>query len=114
MDEQITIDPVAEVETSDSGSDTPQMEDAPAAYGHALERLRAAYLEAEPELDAALLSGETVDEVEANFTAAREMLRRARETARRDSVTIPAGAPGRTIPVPASPIEKIRAGLGRL
>ncbi|QFG02891.1 hypothetical protein [Tepidiforma bonchosmolovskayae] len=84
-----------------------------AAHDRAVARLREALLASEPALDPALLSGSTVEEVEASFAAAKETLARIREAVRREAAAaIPAGSalrqPGRAA---LSPLEKIRAGL---
>lgn len=77
-----------------------------------LERLRAALLASEPALDPELVHGETLEELEASFAAARELVARIREAVRRDApAPIPPGAPGRTPPQPHTPFAKIRAGL---
>jgi hypothetical protein len=80
----------------------------------AVERLRAALLALEPALTAEMLAGETVEELEASFEAARETLGRMRETVRREQARpVSAGAPGRHTSGPLTPLEKIRDGLGR-
>ena len=80
-----------------------------------LDRLRLALAASEPGLDPALVTGDTLEEVEASFAAACGLLSRVREAVRREAaVAVPAGAPGRSAPVTATPFEKIRAGLGRL
>jgi hypothetical protein len=61
-----------------------------------------------------MLAGETVEELEASFEAARETLGRMRETVRREqALPVGAGAPGRHTAGPLTPLEKIRDGLGR-
>lgn len=80
-----------------------------------LGRLRVALAETIAGLDAEAISGESLAEVEASFAAAKaveEALRRA--VARERTAAIPPGAPGRAGYLPATPFEKIRAGLGRL
>lgn len=80
-----------------------------------LARLREALAAAEPALQPEMLAGETLAEVEASLAAARETVRRVREAVRREAPpAIPGGAPARQAEVPASPIDKIRAGLARL
>ncbi|MGE3074715.1 MAG: hypothetical protein AB7N24_01185 [Dehalococcoidia bacterium] len=78
----------------------------------AVERLRSALLAGEPALDAEMLTGETLIEVEANYRRSMEVLNRLREhVARETAGRIPAGAPGRSRHTPRTPFEKIRAGL---
>ncbi len=80
-----------------------------------LDRLREAYLAAEPALDAGLLTGDTLLELEASHRAAVALIERVRARVEATSQpSIPAGAPGRLVQLPDSPIEKIRAGLARL
>jgi hypothetical protein len=78
------------------------------------ERLRAALIATEPAIPAEMVTGETVAEVEASFSAAREALRRMREAVRAEAPPVPAGAPGRAARPHATPFEKIRAGIGRI
>jgi hypothetical protein len=78
----------------------------------AVERLRMALLASEPALEAAMVSGETVAEVEASFAAATALLARIRERAAAESAArVPAGAPGRQAARPRTAFEKIREGL---
>lgn len=80
----------------------------------AIERLKAALITANPAIDPALLTGETVDEVETSFAAATALVDRVREHLRRESAaSIPAGAPARGHATPRTAIEKIRDGLAR-
>jgi len=80
-----------------------------------LERVRTALLATEPAVLPELVTGETLEEVEANFAAALAMVHRVRESVRQEQSTpVPAGAPGRTLPQPRSSFEKIRSGLGNL
>lgn len=77
-----------------------------------LERLRAALLANEPLIDPAMLRGETAEEMEASFAAARELVARIREAVRKESApAVPAGAPGRASLRPRGAFAKIRAGL---
>lgn len=73
------------------------------------EVLRETLLAAHDDLTADDLSGESVAEVRERYVAARERLEREARDAR-----VPAGAPGRFAPPPASAFEKIREGLTRL
>ena len=83
------------------------------AHRATLERLREALIASEPAIDADMVTGETLEEIEAGFAAAQAMLTRVREAIRREhAAAIPAGAPGRTLPTPVTPLEKIRSGLG--
>lgn len=78
----------------------------------AVGRLRAALLVGEPALDAEMLAGETLAEVEANYRQALAVLTKLREHVARETASrVPAGAPGRTRQTPRTPFEKIRAGL---
>lgn len=80
-----------------------------------LARLREALAAADPALQPEMLAGETLAEVEASLAAARETVRRVREAVRREAPpAIPGGAPARQVEAPASPFDKIRAGLARL
>lgn len=79
-----------------------------------LARLREALAATDPALDPALLAGDTLAEVERSYEAAREVLTRMREAVRRETASVPAGAPGRAVTLPGTPLEKIRAGLARL
>lgn len=80
----------------------------------ALERLKAALIATNPAIDPAMLGGETVEEVEASFSAAAALVERVREQVRRESAAaIPAGAPVRGAAAPRTAIEKIRDGLSR-
>jgi hypothetical protein len=90
-----------------------------AAHGEAnralLGRVRAALLASEPAVVPELVTGETLEEVEASFAAAVAMVGHVREVIRQEqATTVPAGSPGRTPPAARSPFEKIRAGLGQL
>lgn len=79
-----------------------------------LDRVRELMLASEPAIAPELLAGETLEELEASFAAARETVRRVREAVQREGPAVPAGAPGRTPPAPLSAFEKIRAGLSRI
>jgi len=80
----------------------------------ALERLRDAMTTIEPALTREMLGGDTVEELEASFTAAVDTLARLRERVRREQMLpVGAGAPGRTGAGPVTALEKIREGLAR-
>jgi hypothetical protein len=80
----------------------------------AVERLRAALMASEPALEAAMVTGETVEEVEASFAAATALLAKLRERAAAETASrVPAGAPGRLASRPKTAFEKIRDGLGK-
>jgi len=74
--------------------------------------LRETLLAAHDDLTANDLPGETVAEVRDRYVAARERLEHEARDAKESPV--PAGAPGRFAPAPASAFEKIREGLTRL
>ena len=113
MDETTEIDFTQPQELA--GPPTDDLHVARAQRDAAIGRLRQALIASEPGLDSALVTGETVEEVEASFAAARELVRRVRESVRREAAAaVPAGSPGRVTAVPGTPFEKIRSGLGRL
>lgn len=86
-----------------------------AAYAAVLDRLRAAYIAAEPALQAAMLRGETLEELEASHASAMATLAAVRAAVAREAAIAPAGgAPGRATAGPATAFEKIRDGLARL
>ena len=74
--------------------------------------LREALLAAHDDLTADDLAGESAEEVRERYVAARERIAREEREAR--GAPVPAGAPGRFAPEPASAFEKIREGLARL
>jgi hypothetical protein len=77
-----------------------------------LVRLREALLAAEPALDRSMVTGDSLEELEASFAAARMMLAQMREAVRREqAAAIPAGAAQRTNVTPVSAFSKIRDGL---
>ena len=85
-----------------------------AAQELAVQRLREALLAREPALDASMVTGATVEEVEASFAAATAVLAKLRDTVTRETAhRVPAGAPGRARFVPRTAFEKIREGLSR-
>jgi hypothetical protein len=102
--------PGTEVEASaaDKG-----LSDGSTPYSLLLERFRAALCASEPAIDAAIVRGETLEEVEASFAEARTLVARVREQMRKEGVAVSVGAPGRVSRVPVSPFDKIRAGLTR-
>ncbi len=80
----------------------------------ALDRLRAAMTTMEPALTPEMLSGDTVEELEASFNEAVDTLARLRERIRREqALPVGAGAPGRQTAGPLTALEKIREGLAR-
>ncbi len=86
------------------------------ARREAVHRYRAALLAQSPELPAELVTGETVEEVEAAVQRARELVARVRDRLAMDAVrVVPAGSPLRSPPNldALSPAEKIRLGLSR-
>ncbi len=74
--------------------------------------LRETLLAAHDDLTADDLPGESVAEVREGYVPARERL--AGEAKEAKGPQVPAGAPGRFAPAPASAFEKIREGLTRL
>ena len=104
----------AELETAAAGL----RQDLEAAHGErraALARYRETLLAQSPELPAEMVSGETLEAIDASAQAARELVARVREqvTATDASRAVPAGSPPRRGPdVSAmSAAEKIRYGL---
>lgn len=84
-----------------------------AANAAALARLREALIASDPAIDPAMVAGDSLEEIEGSFAAARAMAERIREAVRREQATgIPAGSGGRAGALPATPFEKIRSGLG--
>lgn len=81
--------------------------------GELLERVRAALLASDPDVEPGLVAGETLEEIETSFAAAREFVARVRQRVEARAAVIPAGAPGRTPPGATTAFEKIRAGLRR-
>ena len=83
----------------------------------ATQKYRALILSAAPEVPEELVKGETPDEVDASFAAAREMVDRVRRQleAKAAAERVPAGAPARTPPDLSglSPVEKIAYALSR-
>ena len=80
-------------------------------------KYRALILATAPEVPEELVRGETPEEVEASFTAARETVEKVRRQleAKAQAQRVPAGAPPRTSPGLGvlSPQEKIAYALGR-
>jgi hypothetical protein len=118
MDELQTLDELIEDEGESPAEDAapggPLLAEANPVGDAALGRLRELLLAADPAVDPALVSGDSVEALEESFVAARAMVARVRDAVRREqAAAIPVGAPGRTATMPASPLEKIRAGLAR-
>lgn len=79
-----------------------------------LARLREALISSEPLVAPELVKAGSAAELEETFAKARAAGLRARDlTLARQTPRISSGAPGRATPAPASPFEKIRAGLQR-
>ena len=78
-----------------------------------IDRLRDALCATEPAINASMIRGETLEEVEASFADARSLVERVRKQVAAEAVVVSPGAPGRQRQVLASPFEKIRAGLSR-
>lgn len=79
------------------------------ANRRAVARTRDLLLAGDPAVPAEMVSGETLDEVEASFARAKEIVGRVRA-----QVEVGAGAPGRITAAPATAFEKIRSGLAAL
>jgi chromosome segregation ATPase len=81
----------------------------------AVERVRKAILDREPDLPQELIIGETVAELDASVSQARQTVAQVRQHLEQQaqSLRVPAGAPARGAPdISAMPAaEKIRAGL---
>jgi hypothetical protein len=81
-------------------------------------RYRELLLRAEPDVPADLVSGDSIEAVDASFAAARETVARVRShiDAQAHAARVPAGAPPRSAPDISSltPEQKIRHGLQRL
>ena len=87
-------------------------EDGDASEAELAELLRETLLAAHDDLTADDLPGASAAEVRERYVAARERLER--EVREAKGSPVPAGAPGRFAPAPASAFEKIREGLTRL
>jgi hypothetical protein len=113
MDEQI-------IDFTGGGAPSPGTEEPAAAAAteaatRLLARLRDALLASEPDIEPSLVAGNTLEELEGSFAAARELIQKVRNAVRQESAAaVPAGAPGRLTVIPESPFEKIRSGLSRL
>jgi DNA repair exonuclease SbcCD ATPase subunit len=85
--------------------------------GEASARYRQALLSASPEVPADMVTGESVEEVEASLAAARQTVAQIRQhlESQAQSGRVPAGAPPRQTPdlSALTPEEKIRMGLER-
>ncbi len=89
-----------------------QLSDREAREKAALDQFRAALLLTQPEMDPALVTGDSFETIHASFGAARASLARVREALRLEAAgQIPMGAPGRTRERYRSPLQKIRDGL---
>jgi hypothetical protein len=73
-----------------------------------LTRLKAALAASAPGVDVALIEGTSLADVEASFAALVAAIPPAA------APHVPAGAPGRVVSVPVTPLAKIRDGLARL
>jgi chromosome segregation ATPase len=80
-------------------------------------KYREALLASAPDLPQDIISGETVEELDASVEKARQTVRQVREhlESQAQSGRVPAGAPPRSAPdfSSLSPVEKIRLGLNR-
>lgn len=78
----------------------------------AIARLREALLASEPAIDPALVEGDSLEALEASFASAQAAVSRIREMLRAEmAAAIPAGNTDRRTSIPATALEKIRAGL---
>jgi hypothetical protein len=124
MDEPTTLDDLIDLEPlesfePDDADESPEVAELRSALAErneqhrvTLERLRQALLATDPAIDPEMVTGDTLDEVEANFAAARATVERIRDAVRQERASsIPTGAPGRHTPAPKTALEKIRAGL---
>ncbi|HEX77492.1 MAG TPA: hypothetical protein G4O03_03650 [Dehalococcoidia bacterium] len=121
-EQQPTLD---ETQPEDGQSEVAPEPDAQAERGAQVEkelekavaRYRSLLLASAPDVPQELVKGETVDEVEASFQAARELVERIRQKleAKLAGGRVPAGAPARSGPdlSTLSPREKILYGLTR-
>lgn len=77
-----------------------------------LARLRDALLASEPALERSMVTGESIEELEASFAAAKATLGQLREAVRREQAgVVPNGSVGRSGRPVRSAFEKIREGL---
>ncbi len=114
---------IAELESAVSGMERAaaereqQVDGMRAQLSQALDAYRASMLEAEPGLPADLVSGDTIEELQASHARARQIVEhvRGRLEERALMERTPSGAPARSgVDVSAlSPEEKIRLGLSR-
>jgi len=80
----------------------------------ALERLRETLIAAEPLVAPGLVRAGSIVELEQSFAAAKAAALHTRDLALAEAAPrISTGAPGRTLPAPATAFEKIRTGLQR-
>jgi chromosome segregation ATPase len=91
------------------------LEDANVQAREAISRYRTAVLAQEPELPADLISGETVEAIDAALTQARQTVAQVRQHLEQQAqaLRVPPGAPARAGPDVSSlsPADKIRLGL---
>src|SRR5690606_36518538 len=80
---------------------------------HLLDRYREALLAGEPDIDPALVTGDSLDAIDTTFAAAKEMVDRLRGELTPGVQRVSPGAPGRRVTGPATAFEKIREGLAR-
>jgi len=109
--------------TTEQAADTPdeRPDDEPVDYkqrlADAAHKYRDLLLASAPEIPAELVSGDTVEEVDASFAAARGVVEevRRRMEAQANAERVPAGAPPRTAPDLSglSPAEKIAFALSQ-
>lgn len=79
---------------------------AEAARASAVARLRAALLASEPAIPGELVAGDSAEELEESFMAARALVARVREAVALAAPVVPAGAPGRSDHAAGSPSRR--------
>lgn len=105
-DEMVAMESAVEEDSGQSRGD------ASTGERQLLERLREALLASEPALDRSMVTGDSLEELEASFAAARATLTQLREAVRREqAAAVPAGSGGRAAAEPKSAFAKIRDGL---
>ncbi len=108
LDGATTEDTMDEAEMTDGES---PMEELRLANAELAARLRAELLRANPGIPAELVTGETLEEIEASFAAARDLAGRILRNA---ASAVPVGSPERTSAARMSARDLIRAGLAEL
>lgn len=112
MSEEPVIGGESAPEESTDGETEETTTQTDASEAELAELLRETLLAAHDDLAAEDLDGETPGEVRERYVAARARLEQEANETR--EAPVPAGAPGRFAPEPATAFEKIREGLSRL